>query len=48
MEKAKTDHRLAVANGSTDPTLALGIAQSSNNPFGITRRRECEHSLAYF
>jgi cobalt-zinc-cadmium efflux system outer membrane protein len=35
IEKAKTDHRLAVANGSTDPTLSAWYTRnpSFNNPF---------------
>ena len=35
IEKAKTDHRLAVANGSTDPTLSgwYTYNPSFNNPF---------------
>jgi outer membrane protein, heavy metal efflux system len=35
IDKAKTDHRLAVANGSTDPTLAAWYTHnpSFNNPF---------------
>ena len=35
VDKAKTDHRLAVANGSTDPTLSVWITHnpSFNNPF---------------
>src|SRR5216684_2404155 len=35
IEKAKTDHRLAVANGSTDPTLSTWYTYnpSFNNPF---------------
>jgi cobalt-zinc-cadmium efflux system outer membrane protein len=35
MEKAKTDHRLAVANGSTDPTFSAWYTYnpSFNNPF---------------
>ena len=35
IEKAKTDHRLAVANGSTDPTLSAWYTYnpSFNNPF---------------
>jgi cobalt-zinc-cadmium efflux system outer membrane protein len=35
VEKAKTDHRLAVANGSTDPTLSAWWTYnpSFNNPF---------------
>jgi cobalt-zinc-cadmium efflux system outer membrane protein len=35
VEKAKTDHRLAVANGSTDPTFAAWWTHnpSFNNPF---------------
>src|SRR5579859_1041049 len=35
MDKAKTDHRLAVANGSTDPTLSAWYTYnpSFNNPF---------------
>ncbi len=34
-EKAKTDHRLAIANGSTDPTLSAWYTYnpSFNNPF---------------
>jgi outer membrane protein, heavy metal efflux system len=37
VDKAKTDHRLAVANGSTDPTLSGWYTHNSsnNNPFGI-------------
>jgi cobalt-zinc-cadmium efflux system outer membrane protein len=37
VDKAKTDHKLAVANGSTDPTLAAWYTHNSsnNNPFGI-------------
>jgi outer membrane protein, heavy metal efflux system len=35
VEKAKTDHKLAVANGSTDPTLSAWYTHnpSFNNPF---------------
>ena len=35
IEKAQTDHKLAVANGSTDPTLAAWWTHNSstNNPF---------------
>ena len=35
IDKAKTDHRLAVANGSTDPTLSAWYTYnpSFNNPF---------------
>jgi len=35
IEKAKTDHRLAIANGSTDPTLSAWYTYnpSVNNPF---------------
>jgi outer membrane protein, heavy metal efflux system len=35
--KAQTDHKLAVANGSTDPTLSAWYTHNSsnNNPFGI-------------
>jgi cobalt-zinc-cadmium efflux system outer membrane protein len=35
IEKAKTDHRLAIANGSTDPTLSAWWTYnpSFNNPF---------------
>ena len=35
VEKAKTDHRLAIANGSTDPTFAAWYTHnpSFNNPF---------------
>ena len=37
VDKAKTDHKLAVANGSTDPTLSAWYTHNSsnNNPFGI-------------
>jgi outer membrane protein, heavy metal efflux system len=37
VDKAQTDHRLAVANGSTDPTLAGWYTHNSsnNNPFAI-------------
>jgi cobalt-zinc-cadmium efflux system outer membrane protein len=37
VDKAQTDHKLAVANGSTDPTLSAWYTHSSsnNNPFGI-------------
>ena len=37
IDKAKTDHLLAVANGSTDPTLSTWYTHNSsnNNPFGI-------------
>src|SRR5260370_2409002 len=36
-DKAQTDHRLAVANSSTDPTLGAWYTHNSsnNNPFGI-------------
>jgi outer membrane protein, heavy metal efflux system len=36
VDKAQTDHRLAVANGSTDPTLSAWYTHNSsnNNPFG--------------
>jgi outer membrane protein, heavy metal efflux system len=36
VEKAKTDHRLASANGSTDPTFGTWYTHNSsnNNPFG--------------
>jgi cobalt-zinc-cadmium efflux system outer membrane protein len=35
IEKAKTDHQLAVSNGSTDPTYSLWVTHnpSFNNPF---------------
>ena len=35
--KAKTDHQLAVANGSTDPILSAWYTHNSsnNNPFGV-------------
>ncbi|MGH9712520.1 MAG: TolC family protein [Candidatus Acidiferrales bacterium] len=35
--KARTDHKLAVANGSTDPTFSAWYTHNSsnNNPFGI-------------
>ncbi len=37
VDKAQTDHKLAVANGSTDPTLAAWYTHNSstNNPFAI-------------
>jgi len=37
VDKAQTDHKLAVANGSTDPTLSTWYTHNSsnNNPFGI-------------
>jgi cobalt-zinc-cadmium efflux system outer membrane protein len=37
VNKAKTDHQLAIANGSTDPTFATWYTHNSsnNNPFGI-------------
>ena len=37
LDKAQTDHQLAVANGSTDPTLSTWYTHNSsnNNPFGI-------------
>ena len=37
VEKAQTEHKLAVANGSTDPTLGAWYTHNSsnNNPFGI-------------
>jgi outer membrane protein, heavy metal efflux system len=37
MDKAQTDHKLAIANGSTDPTLSAWYTHNSsnNNPFGI-------------
>ena len=37
IDKAQTDHKLAVANGSTDPTLSAWYTHNSsnNNPFGI-------------
>jgi len=37
IDKAKTDHLLALANGSTDPTLSAWYTHNSsnNNPFGI-------------
>jgi cobalt-zinc-cadmium efflux system outer membrane protein len=36
VNKAQTDHKLAVANGSTDPTLSAWYTHNSsnNNPFG--------------
>src|SRR6266851_2537946 len=55
IEKAKTDHRLAVANGSTDPTLSAWYTYnpSFDNPndhqrIGIWRwPRECEIRLRF-
>jgi cobalt-zinc-cadmium efflux system outer membrane protein len=37
IDKAETDHKLAVANGSTDPTFSAWYTHNSsnNNPFGI-------------
>src|SRR6266849_923628 len=37
VDKAQTDHKLAVANGSTDPTFGSWYTHNSsnNNPFGI-------------
>ena len=32
VEKAGTDHRLAVANGSTDPTFAMDLGAQSAHP----------------
>ena len=37
VDKAQTDHTLAIANGSTDPTIGAWYTHNSsnNNPFGI-------------
>jgi cobalt-zinc-cadmium efflux system outer membrane protein len=37
VDKARTDHKLAIANGSTDPTWAVWFTHNSsnNNPFGL-------------
>src|SRR5271156_3372543 len=37
VDKAQTDHKLAVSNGSTDPTLSVWYTHNSsnNNPFGV-------------
>jgi cobalt-zinc-cadmium efflux system outer membrane protein len=37
VDKAQTDHKLAIANGSTDPTFSVWYTHNSsnNNPFGI-------------
>jgi cobalt-zinc-cadmium efflux system outer membrane protein len=37
VDKAQTDHRLAIANGSTDPILSAWYTHNSsnNNPFGL-------------
>jgi len=37
VNKAQTDHKLAIANGSSDPTLSAWYTHNSsnNNPFGI-------------
>jgi cobalt-zinc-cadmium efflux system outer membrane protein len=37
IDKARTDHKLAIANGSTDPTFSAWYTHNSsnNNPFGI-------------
>jgi cobalt-zinc-cadmium efflux system outer membrane protein len=37
LDKAQTDHKLAIANGSTDPTFSAWYTHNSsnNNPFGV-------------
>jgi cobalt-zinc-cadmium efflux system outer membrane protein len=37
VDKAQTDHKLAIANGSTDPTWSAWFTHNSsnNNPFGL-------------
>jgi cobalt-zinc-cadmium efflux system outer membrane protein len=37
IDKSRTDHKLAIANGSTDPTFSAWYTHNSsnNNPFGI-------------
>jgi cobalt-zinc-cadmium efflux system outer membrane protein len=37
IDKARTDHKLAIANGSTDPTFSTWYTHNSsnNNPFGV-------------
>jgi len=37
VDKAQTDHKLAIANGSTDPTVSAWYTHNSstNNPFGV-------------
>ncbi len=37
LDKAQTEHKLAVANGATDPTLSAWYTHNSstNNPFGV-------------
>ena len=37
VDEAQTDHKLAIANGSTDPTLSAWYTHNSstNNPFGV-------------
>ncbi|HXM22895.1 MAG TPA: TolC family protein [Terriglobales bacterium] len=37
IDKSRTDHKLAIANGSTDPTFSVWYTHNSsnNNPFGI-------------
>jgi cobalt-zinc-cadmium efflux system outer membrane protein len=37
LDKAQTDHKLAIANGATDPTFGGWVTHNSsnNNPFGI-------------
>jgi len=59
VDKAKTDYRLAVANGSTDPTFGLDIARDPPIPifFGVSitiplrifdrNRREGTHAARY-
>ena len=46
VDKARTDHRLAVANGSTDPTFGVDLARDPPDP-GVYRF-QCEHSAAHF
>ncbi len=46
VDKAETDHRLAVANGSTDPTFGVGLARDP--PIPVYLRRQCDIPLRIF
>ena len=45
IDKAKTDHRLAEANGSTDPTFGVDFAR--NPPIPVYLGRQRQHSAAH-
>ena len=45
VDKAQTDHQLAVANGSTDPTF--GVDWARNPPIPALHRRQRHHSAAH-